>query len=127
MINYKLKKDLTGNENWPRFSTIHVKGVSGEQELKSNDDEKTIQSWKNVAVMKATSSSSVKFYLGFYNEKEIVYLKNKFETNLTFAMRISSKDMNFFVMPKDLNEKIELELVEITIEDDSKYDNLILI
>ncbi len=127
MINYKMKNNLGGNKHWPRFSTIFVEGISGEKKLESSDDEKTIQSWKNIAIMKATSRVSTKFQIGFYNIKEIVYLKHEFETNLIFAMRIGPEDINFFVMPKDLNENINLELIEITTENNLKYSDVILI
>ena len=127
MRNYKLEKKLTGDDKWPRVASIFVEGIEEETQLKSRDDEQTIQSWKNVAVMKAKSSAPVKFYIGFCKSNEIVYLDYEFETNLTFAMRIGPEDVNFFVLPKNLKNKVSLELVDITTENDEKHKDTILI
>lgn len=127
MINYKLENNLIGDENWPRFSGVFVKGISGETEKDVDNNESIIQSWKNVVIMRASSESLIKFYIGYYNQKEISYLRHEFETDLTFAMRVSSEDMNFFVIPTDLKNEIKLELIEVTVEDNIKYDNVILI
>ena len=127
MKNYKLEKKLVGNDKWPRIGMIFVNGIQEEKILESKDDEKTIQSWKNIAVMRAKSIDPVKFYIGFCKKDDMAYLDHEFETNLTFAMRIGPEDINFFVVPKIWTDKVELELIDITIESDEKYKHIILI
>lgn len=131
MINYKLEKNLVGGINWPRVSMVSVQGIPVEPRLISSnteeENEKIIQSWKNVVVLRATSEKPTEFYLGFYNRDDVAYLKHEFKTNLDFALRIGSDDINFFVFPKDLTANIKLKIVEQTKEDDPKYPDLILI
>jgi hypothetical protein len=131
MLNYKQKYNLIGAENWSSLSTIFVKGISGEQDVSSDNtdegNEKIIQSWKNVAVLRATSEQPTSFNLGFYNQAYIGYLKHGLKTNLEFGVRIGPGDVNFFVFPIDMQTPVKLELVERTTEDDTKYAELILI
>ncbi len=131
MINYKIKNSLTGEESWPGVSSVFVKGISGQTEVADKKleekNEKVIQSWKNIAVMRATGEKETEFYIGFYNMEIMQYLHYEFRTNLDFAMRIGPGDVRFFILPKNLDKKIDLELIEITSEDDKKYKDLVLI
>ena len=131
MINYKLEHNLTGGKNWPRISTVFIKGIPSEPDISSEkseeENEKIIQSWKNVAVIRATSENPTEIYLGYYNHDSIVYLKHEFTTNLDYAMRIGTGDVNLFVFPKDLETEIKVEMIEQTTEDDPKYSNLMVI
>ena len=131
MINYKLTHNLIGAENWPRIATVFIKGVPNETNVSSNkleeENEKIIQSWKNVVVLRATSKKPTEIYIGFYNQAIASFLKHEFKTNLDYAMRIGPGDINFFVFPKNLTTKINLEIIEQTTDDNPKYSNLILI
>ena len=131
MRNYKVEKKLFGSKNWKRIAMVFVNGIPSAPPLLPNateeENEEIIQSWNNILVMKATSDRPAEFYLGFYNKNVIEYLKHKFETNLYFGMRIGPEDVNFFVFFKDLVSIIELEVIEQTTIDNSKYSNLLLI
>lgn len=132
MINYKLDHNLTGGEHWPALTTVFVEGVEDatllpNKKIKKEEKEKIIQSWENVAVLRATSNQPTQFYIGFYNQNAISYLKHEFSTNLDFGMRRGPDDVNFFVFPKDLTTPIKLELVILTTEDDPKYTELIVL
>lgn len=131
MINYKVKHNLTGSENWPNFSTVFVEGNPEAQDVSSaessEEKERIIQSWDNIAVLKATAEKPTDFYFGFYNQAVISYLKHEFTTDLEFGVRIGSEDINFFVIPKEWGSPMELELVEKTKEDDPKYEDLIVV
>ncbi len=74
-------------------------------------------------------SYPVDFYIGFYNQAVISYLKYKLITDLKFGMRVGDSDVNFFILPLDLNDVsiIDFKLLEITYENDPKYTDLILI
>lgn len=131
MRNFKLEKNLTGDSYWPNISFVSVKGISGQESAAGIEDsserEKIIQTWNNIAVMKATSEKPTEFFLGFFKDKKCQYLKHEFTTDMEFGMRIGSEDVNFFVFPKDLNTPIKLEIIEQTKENDPKYSDLILI
>ena len=131
MKNFKLEKNLTGDENWPSISFVSVKGIPGQNSVSEIEDsserEKIIQTWNNIAVLKATSEQPTEFFLGFLKANRCQYLKHEFTTDMEFGMRIGPEDVNFFVFPKDLNSLIKLEFVEQTTEDNPKYPDLILI
>lgn len=131
MKNYKIEYNIGGDENWPDIARVLVKGIAGQNsasEIEDNSErEEVIQSWKNVAVMKATSDKPMNFYIGFLKDKKCQYLKHEFTTNLYFGMRVGPEDVNFFVLPTNFQDRISLELVEITTEDDPKYSELVLI
>ena len=90
-------------------------------------NEAVIQSWENVAVLRALAPRPTKFFLGFAIENSVQYLKHEFETDLKFAVRLGPIDTNFFVLPRHMEDKILLEVVEITKVDDDKYKDLLLI
>lgn len=131
MKNYKIEKGLLGVVNWPRISMVSAKGIPTAAKLVStnteDENEKIIQSWNNVLVMRATSDQPIEFFIGFYKNDKIVFLKHAFKTNLDFAMRLASYDVNFFVLPTDLASVIKLEIIEKTTVDDPKYSDLILL
>ena len=131
MINFKLEQNLTGDENWPNISFVHIKGISGQDsvlEIKdSSEREKIIQTWNNIAVMKATSDKPTKFYIGFLKSNRSQYLKHEFTTDMEFGMRVGPEDVNFLVLPVNSEDKVNLELIEQAAETDPKYPDLILI
>lgn len=131
MRNYKMEKNLSGDEYWLDISFVSIKGVPGQQsvsEIKdSSEREPIIQTWNNIAVMKAMSEKPTKFYVGFLKSKRNQYLKHEFITDLEFGMRIGPEDVNFFVLPLNLKDKINLELIKLTTENDPEYPDLILI
>jgi hypothetical protein len=131
MRNYKIERNLGGDEYWPDISFISVKGVLEQKSAsKINDSferEKIIQTWDNVAVMKATSDKPTKFLIAFLKDNKSRYFKQEFTTDMEFGMRIGPEDVNFMALPLNLEDKINLELIEITTEADPKYPDLILI
>ena len=131
MINYKQKHNLIDVKNWPNLPTVFVKGVSDEPTVSSDnndeENEKIIQSWKNVAVLRATSEQPTTFHFGFYNQAHIGYLRHDLKTNLDFGVKIGPGDVNFFIFPIDLQTPIKLEMIKQTAKNDSKYTDLILI
>ncbi len=131
MRNFKLEKKLTGNAPWPELPSVFVKGIADERDVSADnteeENEKIIQSWKNVAVMRASAGKPTKFFIGFANYAAVSYLEYELETDMEFATRIGPTDNRFFVMPRSHGEGLKLELVEITTEDDEKYENLILV
>jgi hypothetical protein len=131
MRNYKIEMNLGGASNWPNISFVAVRGVAGKESVSSIKDsderEKIIQTWNNIAVMKATSEKPTKFFVGFFKEKRFQYFKHAFATNFEFGMRVGPEDVKFFVLPVNLEDKIKLELLDQTAEDDPKYTDLTLI
>lgn len=131
MKNYKMENNLVGKENWPEWPTVFVEGDSSARELpqKGTEEEReeVVQTWSKVAILRAESEEEgqpVKFRVGFYNQAVISYLDHELETDLDFGMRIGEGDVNFFVFPVDLKSKINLKLIEKTMEDDPKYPDL---
>lgn len=131
MINYKIEKNLGEDEYWPDISFVLVRGVPEQESVSkindSSEREKIIQTWNNVAVMKATSDKPTKFFVGFLKDKKCRYFKHEFTTDMKFGMRVGPEDVNFFVLPVDFEDKVKLEFVEKTTESNSKYADLILI
>lgn len=132
MINYKVKQNLIDDKHWPQIPSVFIKGIKNESDIKADfpkdKNQETIkQSWKNIAVLKVSSEKPVKFYIGYSNLGIISYLKHEFQTNLQLGMRIGGGDVRFFVLPLNLSEDINLELVKITPEDNPQYKNLIII
>lgn len=131
MKNFKLENNLIGAENWPQIASVFVRGNRKAMRLdhtKSEEyNEAVIQSWEKVAVLRALAPKPTKFFLGFAIKNSVQYLKHEFETDLKFAVRLGPLDVNYFALPKDLDDKIILEIVEITNENDEKYKDLILI
>ncbi|EKE19565.1 MAG: hypothetical protein ACD_8C00138G0008 [uncultured bacterium] len=131
MKNYKLEHNLIGEENWPSLPSIFVGGIAGQEDVSADnagdENEKIVQSWKNVVILKATSEKPTEFYVGFSNYAIVCYLKHEFVTDVMYAMRISPTDNRYFVLPKNIEDKILLEMVEVTTVDDEKYKDLILI
>ena len=134
MINYKIEHGLQSWDNWHEISSVHIDGDPNAQkfvlentEENAEKNEKIIQSWKNVAVLKATSQELATFNIGFYDMKMNLLLKHELKTNLTFAMRIGPYPLRFYALPINLKNEVKLELLEITTEDDPKYEAVILL
>lgn len=128
MINYKIKYNLIGEQNWPEIPSILLEGIKKEPnitlETPKDSQEPIIQSWKNIAVIKVSAENQTKFYIGFSNMGTIRYLKHPFETNLDFGMRVGNDAVRIIVVPLDLETILKIELVEITEETDPKYSDL---
>ena len=90
-------------------------------------NEAVVQSWEKVVVLHAMAPKPTKFHFGFSTKNSVQYLKHEFETDLKFAVRLGPSDINFIALPKNIEDKILLEVVEITTENDNKYKDLILI
>ena len=131
MINFKVENNLIGSEKWPTISSVFLTGDKKAMHLdhaKSEEyNEAVIQSLEKVVVLHAMAPKPTKFFFGFAIKNSVQYLKNEFETDLKFAVRLGPIDVNFLVLPKDLEDKILLEVVEITNVDDEKYKDLILL
>lgn len=126
-----MEKGLSGDEKWPNISFVSIRGIPNQKsvsEIKDDSEqEPIIQTWNNIAVMKATSEKPIKFYIGFLKNNRSQYLKHEFTTDMEFGMRAGPEDVNFLVLPVNLEDKINLELIELTIETDPKYPDLILV
>lgn len=131
MKNFKLEHNLIGDENWPEVASVYVAGNKKAIPLNPEKDEEfneaVIQSWEKVVVLHAMSPKPTKFHFGFSTKNSVQYLKYDFETDLKFAVRLGPNDINFLALPKNIEDKILLEVVEITTVDDEKYKDLILI
>lgn len=131
MINYKLKYNLVGDQNWPSVPSVFLEGINTEKnvtlETPEDQKEEIIQKWKNIAVLNITSPAKTKFYIGFSNMGAIQYLKHEFETDILIGMRIGNDDVRIMALPLNLDDQINIELVEITSENDEKYKDLTLI
>lgn len=131
MKNFKLENNLIGAENWPEIASVYVAGNKKAMPLNSEKDEEyneaVIQSWDKIVVLHAMAPKPIKFSIGFTDKFVTKYLKHEFETDLKFAMRIGPKNFQILVLPKNIEDKILLEVVEYTTENDEKYEDLILI
>ncbi|EKE18873.1 MAG: hypothetical protein ACD_9C00208G0005 [uncultured bacterium] len=131
MINFKLENNLIGDENWPEISSVYVAGNKKAMPLNPEKDEEyneaVIQSWDKIVVLHAMSSKPTKFYIGFTDKFVTKYLKHEFLTDVKFAMRVGPKNFQILALPKNIEDKILLEVVEYTTENDAKYKDLILI
>ncbi len=131
MREYILENKLGTPQYWPYIPTATLKGVENESDFGLQDSEdkrgEAVRSMHNIAVLRATSKTSVKFYVGFFKEDFSQFLKHELTTDLDFGMRVGSKNVTFFVLPVDWESEIKLELVEKTTEDSPKYKELILL
>ena len=131
MINIKIERNLIWDNFWPHISSVFVKWILSQQEIllemTLEEKENIIQNWNNIAVFRVKSNIPTKFYLWFFNLGIIQYLKYELTSDIDFWVRIWPDNIRFFVLPLNLNSEINLELVEITNENDEKYKDLILI
>ena len=131
MRNFKLENNLVGEVNWPKFASVFLSGNRKALHLdvlKSQEyNDAVVESWEKVAVLRVLAPEKTKFHLGFATKKSVQYSNPEFETDLKFAVRLGPSDINFFVFPENIKDKILLEVVEITTDKDEKYKDLILI
>ncbi|EKE18410.1 MAG: hypothetical protein ACD_9C00344G0004 [uncultured bacterium] len=131
MKNFKLEHNLVGEENWPSVASVYVAGNKKAMPLNPEKDEEyneaVIQSWEKVVVLHAMAPKPTKFHIGFTDKFATKYLKHDFVTDLKFAMRMGPKNFQVLALPKNIEDKILLEMVEVTTVDDEKYKDLILI
>lgn len=129
MRNIKIEKQFVGHEYWPNVAFVDVKGIPEAEEfprdVSEEEEEKVIQGWKNIAVLKVTPDVPFKF--GYTVGEAFHYLKETIESEEgMFGVRVGNGDVRFFVLPVALDQDLSLELVEITSEDDLKYSDLSL-
>ena len=90
-------------------------------------NEAVIGSWEKVVVLHAMAPKPTKFFVGFTDKFVTKYVKHEFVTDLKFGMRVGPKNFQIIALPKNIEDKIILEVVEYTTESDEKYKDLILI
>src|SRR3989344_5335320 len=116
MIIHESESVSIDAKRWSSIATVFVRGVAGQKERVAQNSQKEngriVASWKNVAVLRATSDHPVMFFAGYYNTEGISFLRYELTSNLDFGMRIGPGDVNFFVFPKDLTSPLQLELIE---------------
>jgi len=127
MKNIKIEKNLVGDAWWRGAAMIEIKGDPSAAAFPSNvsaeEKEKIIQSWKTVAVFKITKN--IPFYIGFQSDNYIGFLKSLIETeDGKFGMRIGRDNVKFFAFDPKFENDLQLELSEITTEDNPSYLNL---
>lgn len=131
MINFKLEHNLIRDKNWPEIASAYVAGNKKAMPLNPEKDEEyneaVIQSWEKIVVLHAMAPKPTKFHIGFTDKFVTKYLKHEFITDLKFAMRVGPKNFQVLALPKNIEDKIILEIVETTTIDDEKYKDLILI
>lgn len=131
MKNFKLENNLVGNENWPQVASVYVAGNKKAMPLNlergEEYNEAVRQSWEKVVVLRVLAPKPTTFHIGFTDKFVTRYLQHEFVTDLKFAMRIGPKNFQIIALPKHLEDKILLEVVEYTQVDDEKYKDLVLI
>ncbi len=131
MRNFKLENNLIGKVNWPEIASVYVAGNKKAMPLNPEKDEEynevVIQSWDRIVVLHAMSPKPTKFHIGFTDKMVTKYLKYDFVTDLKFAMRVGPRNFQILALPKNIEDTLLLEVVEITTIDDKKYEDLILI
>lgn len=131
MKNFKLENDLAGKENWPEIASAYVAGNKKAAPLYPEKDEEyneaVMESWDKVVILHAMSPKPIKFHIGFTDKLVTKYLKHEFVTDLKFAMRVGPRNFQVLALPKNIEDRILLEIIEITKVDDEKYKDLILI
>ena len=131
MRNLKLEHNLIGDENWPEIAGVYGAGNKKALPLNPDKDEEyneaVIASWEKVVVLHAMAPKPTKFHIGFTDKFATKFLKYEFVTDLKFAMRVGPRNFQVLALPKNIEDKILLELVEITTVNDEKYKDLILI
>jgi hypothetical protein len=131
MKNFKLENNLMGEESWPEIASVYVAGnkkampTNPEKDFEYN--EAIAESWEKIVVLHAMSPKPTKFHIGFTDKFATKFLKHEFVTDLKFAMRVGPRNFQVLALPKKIEDKILLEMVEVTTVDDEKYKDLILI
>src|SRR6266568_4044289 len=118
MKNFKLENNLIGDDNWPDIASVYVAGNKKAMPLNAEKDEEyneaVIQSWDKIVVLHAMAPTPTKFFLGFTDKFVTKYLKHEFVTDLKFGMRVGPKNFQVIALPKNIEDKILLEIVEYT-------------
>lgn len=127
MKNIKIEKNLIGDKFWPAVSFVDVSGQPNTKKypegLSTQETEKVIQTWENVAVLEVTPNIPFKF--GYIHGNSIHYLTEVIETkDSKFAVRIGDDNVRFFVLPNSLDRNISLKVLEITKEVNENYRDL---
>lgn len=131
MKNFKLEHNLIEEGNWPEIASVYIAGNKKAMPLNPEKGEEyneaVIESWEKIVVLHAMAPKPTKFHIGFTDKFATKYLKHEFVTDLKFAMRVGPRNFQILALPKNIEDKILLEMVEITTVDDEKYKDLILI
>lgn len=84
----------------------------------------TDSSSATVAVLEVQPTDR-QFHVGFKNGENAQRLSAPVETlNGKFGMRVGDGEVEFFVIPIDMNAEVRLRLVELTTDGDLRYENL---
>lgn len=135
MKKFKLENNLAKDDlqvgGWQEIPSVYVSGNKKALPINLEKDEEyneaVRESWEKVVILHVMSPKPIKFYLGFTDKFVTKYLKQEFESDLKFGMRVGPKNFQVIVLPKNLGDKIFLEVVEYTKDKDEKYKDLILI
>lgn len=127
MKNVKLEHDLKGKPQWPNFGAVTVDGDPAAEKLlpglSDSEKEAIIQSWKSVAILRVTPNVPIR--LGFMAAGHAEFLKTPITAvDGLLGVHIGPKDTTFLAIPDDHKTPTQLELVEVTALDDSKYPDL---
>jgi hypothetical protein len=128
MKDIKAKYGWAGDEYWPQFSMVTVKGndlaKAFPEGVSQQDGEKIVQSWDKAAVLQ--TDSNIQVYFGFMVGDTKVQLLNQPITTSEgkFAVRVGDKEVTFFVLAVDLKSRPFLRLVEITDINNPNYAEL---
>lgn len=131
MRNFKLEHNLIGDEKWTEFASAYVAGNKKALPLNPGKDEDyneaVIESWEKIVVLHAMAPKQTKFHIGFTDKFTTKFLKHDFVTDLKFGMRVGPKNFQVLALPKNIEDKILLEVIEVTTINDEKYESLILL
>jgi len=87
------------------------------------EGESVVQSWQRVAVLKV--APDIEVYIGFIAGEHAQLLNTPIQRqDGQFGVRVGDGEVKFFVLPKDLKTRVELELVQVTNTNDDKFPQL---
>lgn len=129
MQDVKQQLGLGGDHNWPHMPIVKIQGDPSARTWKTGAQGGVIESWHTVAVLRVVSRYNERFKVGFKNGNNMQNLNHIIESkNGPFGMRIGDGDVEFFVIPDDAwsasPQKLSLEVIELTTEDDPAYADL---
>ena len=127
MKNVKLEEGLIGAENWPKMGMVKVlpdaEAAHLPDDATEEQKEEIVQSWKTIAVLKVSPITN--FRIAYVIDDQMQFLKHPIPTlNGMFGVRIGARPVKFFVIPEDLYTEMTLDLIEVTKEDNPKYEEL---
>lgn len=128
MRNVKFEKSLLGSEWWKGTFTVEIPGDPNAKKfsagLNEAEREQIVQGWNTVAVLEA-EPRDMPFQVGFTSGGYIGTLSSSIETlQGRFGMRVGPDAVGFFSFDPAFRRDVRLRLVEVTREDDPKYQLL---